>query len=71
MDLLFQILLCVNRGFGRILWGYFKNGGKVETDLLVDNLAGSLNNLMERKVKLPSIPEDDSPRGLFYWERWE
>ena len=71
MDLLFQILLCVNRGFGRILWGYFEKGGKIATDLLVDNLAGSLNNLMERKVKLPSIPESVSPKGLFYWEHWD
>lgn len=64
MDLMFQVLMGLDRTSGRIQWGYFAQGGQVEIDLLVDNLAGALNHAVELS---PAIPENG---GLFYWERW-
>jgi hypothetical protein len=64
MDLMFQILLGLDHTRGRIQWGYFKDGGQVEIDLLADNLAGSLNNSVEKPLTF------SGDGGLFYWEKW-
>lgn len=68
MDLMFQILVSLDRGTGRILWGYFKESDSVETDVLADNLAGALNDVAKRRD--PSLSFRDESEGLFYWERW-
>jgi hypothetical protein len=68
MDLMFQILLSLDRVTGRILWGYFREGDTVETDLLVDNVAGALNDVAARRE--PSLSFGEESDGLFYWERW-
>jgi len=67
MDLMFSLLLQRYREKGRILWGYFQESDKVETDLLADNLAGCLcsmvrNNSMEKLY--------DTGKGFMYWEHW-
>lgn len=64
MELMFQVLMGVDRSRGRIQWGYFTEGGQQEIDLLVDNLAGALNVAVERSYS----PQGKG--GLFYWERW-
>jgi hypothetical protein len=64
MDLMFQILLGLDSTRGRIQWGYFKEGGKVGSDLLADNLAGALDDSVGQ-LNLPL-----ANGGLFYWEQW-
>jgi hypothetical protein len=68
MDLMFQILVGQDRGTGRILWGYFRESDSVETDLLADNLAGALTDMVAHRE--PTLPRRDESAGLFYWERW-
>jgi len=68
MDLMFQILVGLHRGSGRILWGYFTESDTVETDLLADNVAGALNHIAARRESSLSFREESD--GLFYWERW-
>jgi hypothetical protein len=72
MDLMFRILSVLDRSTGRILWGYFKEGDTVETDLLADNLAGVLNETVGRpdKYGLKGLPCEQGSEGFFYWERW-
>ncbi len=67
MDLMFQILAGLDRGTGRIVWGYFTRDN-VATDLLADNVAGALNDIANRRD--PRAPFPDAGEGFFYWERW-
>lgn len=71
MDLMFTILTNANYSRGKISWGYFQKGGQVETDLLVDNLAGALDLALRRSKKITPRPKLEQPKGLFYWEQWE
>lgn len=71
MDLLFQAILFSGPQLGRVLWGYFEEGDRVETDLLADNLAGALNSIATHPHRLPNFFSDGSPETIFYWERWE
>lgn len=69
MELMVSILLQRYRDKGRILWGYFKESDVVVTDLLADNIAGMLNDIVVQKYKKAISFKDKN--GLFYWEHWE
>jgi hypothetical protein len=71
MDLMFTILTNCDYSRGRISWGYFHQGGQVETDLLVDNLAGALDFAVNHSRPLAQGLKLEQPSGLFYWEQWE
>jgi hypothetical protein len=57
---------------GALRWGYFLEGDKVETDLLADNVAGLLNEIMLVPERYPKQfgGTAQNAAGLFYWERW-
>jgi hypothetical protein len=60
-----------NRG-GTLRWGYFLEGDKIEIDLLADNIAGLLNEIMRVPQRYPEKFGETAQNaaGLFYWERW-
>jgi hypothetical protein len=70
-DRALAMLLGVYNPRGALRWGYFLEGDKVETDLLADNIAGVLNEIMRVPQRYPDIFDETAPRGagLFYWER--
>lgn len=72
MDLAFHALLSPSRALGRILWGYFVEGDKVETDLLADNLAGAIREMQTDPAIYPELravtPGHNG--GLYYVEHW-
>ncbi|MEX2616490.1 MAG: hypothetical protein WD767_10370 [Alphaproteobacteria bacterium] len=73
MDLMFRAILGLHRPQKNIIWGYFKDGDRVETDLLADNLAGLLSGCANDPTtsdKIRSI-EPGEKGGLFYWEKWD
>ena len=71
METLFVALTSRNTGLGRILWGAFRQGDQVETDLLVDNLAGILNaNALKGSEKMRAALPSEAKGGFFYWELW-
>ena len=47
METMFRVLIGHQRHLGRLCWGAFRDGDRVETDLLADNLAGALNGNVE------------------------
>ena len=61
---MFRILITLEYIRGRIQWGCFKEGAKIDIGLLADNLAGCLNNFIEQSC----VPPWEGPGGLFYWE---
>jgi hypothetical protein len=66
------MLLGLSDPRGALRWGYFLQGDKVETDLLADNVAGLLNEMMRAPERYSGqfgeIAQDAA--GLFYWECW-
>ncbi|WP_447986556.1 hypothetical protein [Nitrospira sp. Nam74] len=72
MELMFQILSCLDRQTGRILWGYFEDSDKIASDLLADNLAGALNQASKTPPKCSATMLTRKPetQGCFYWEHW-
>lgn len=71
-DQALAVLLGVNNPRGALRWGYFLEGDKVETDLLSDNIAGLLNEIMRVPQRYPDISDEPASgdAGLFYWEHW-
>lgn len=71
-DKALAMLLGLSNPRGALRWGYFLEGDEVETDLLADNIAGLLNEMMRVPARCPEkfcdIPQNGA--GLFYWERW-
>jgi hypothetical protein len=66
------MLLGLSNPRGALRWGYFLEGDEVETDLLADNVAGLLHEIL-------CVPERYSGQfdkiiqeaaGFFYWEHW-
>lgn len=70
MDLMFRILSSVDRSTGRIAWGYFKEGGQTDIDLLVDNLAGALDAAISNLREVVPNSNGKQSSGIFYWEQW-
>jgi hypothetical protein len=71
-DCALAMLLGLSNPAGALRWGYFLEGDKIETDLLVDNVAGLLNEIMrlpQRYAEQFGESAQDAA-GLFYWERW-
>lgn len=57
---------------GSLRWGYFLEGDSVETDLLADNVAGLLNEVVRAPQRHPDpLGRSDGNAGFFYWEPWE
>ena len=71
-DQALAMLLGLSNPRGALRWGYFLEGDKVETDLLADNIAGLLNEIMRVPARYPEKfgETTQNAAGLFYWERW-
>jgi hypothetical protein len=72
-DRALAMLLGLSNPGGALRWGYFIEGDEVETDLLADNVAGLLNEIMrvpQRYAEQFGESAQDAA-GLFYWERSE
>lgn len=71
-DRAISMLLGLPNPNGSLRWGYFLQGDKVETDLLVDNIAGLLNEIMLEPQRYSNILQTPNPpsRGVFFWENW-
>jgi hypothetical protein len=71
-DQALAMLLGLSNTRGELRWGYFLEGDTVETDLLADNLAGLLNEIIRVPQRYPEQFGEtaQSAAGLFYWERW-
>lgn len=71
-DQALAMLLGLSTPAGALRWGYFLEGDKVETDLLADNVAGLLNEIMRVPARHPLQFGNTAQNaaGLFYWERW-
>lgn len=71
-DKALAMLLGLANPRGSLRWGYFLEGDQVETDLLADNVAGLLNEIMRvpqrYREKFGESAQDTA--GLFYWEHW-
>ena len=67
-----EMLLGLSNPQGALRWGYFLQGDEVETDLLADNLAGLLNEIMRVPQRYPQQFDESAQNaaGSFYWERW-
>jgi hypothetical protein len=67
-----EMLLGLSNPRGGLRWGYFLQGDEVETDLLADNVAGLLNEIMRVPQRYPRQFGESAPNaaGLFSWERW-
>lgn len=68
-----EMLLGLANTRGALRWGYFHQGDQVETDLLADNVAGLLNEIMrvpERYHGQFGEVVRSAAAGLFYWECW-
>ena len=67
-----EMLLGLSNPRGALRWGYFHQGDEVETDLLADNLAGLLNEVMLVPQRYPQQFGESvqNAAGLFYWEHW-
>ena len=67
------MLLGLSNSRGALRWGYFLQGDEVETDLLADNVAGLLNEIMRVPERYTAQfgESTQNSAGLFYWERWE
>ncbi|MCS3502284.1 hypothetical protein M2189_008206 [Bradyrhizobium japonicum] len=64
-------LLGLSNQAGQLRWGYFIEGDIVEIDLLADNVAGLLNEIMRVPQRYPQKFGDETRGdGLLYWERW-
>lgn len=70
MALMFQVLCGVDQSRGRILPGYFAEGGTQEIDNLADNLAGALDRGVQASAPLCSNSFPIGQSGFFYWEQW-
>jgi hypothetical protein len=71
-DQALAMLLGLPNPGGSLRWGHFLEGDKIETDLLADNIAGLLNEVMLVPQRYPGQfgeTAQDSV-GLFYWEHW-
>jgi hypothetical protein len=71
-DRALAMLLGLSNPGGSLRSGYFLEGDKVETDLLADNIAGLLNEIVRVPERYPE-KFGESPQnaaGLFYWEHW-
>lgn len=71
-DKALAMLLGLSNPGGALRWGYFLEGDKIETDLLADNVAGLLNEIMRVPQRYPGQfgETTQNAAGLFYWERW-
>jgi hypothetical protein len=71
-DKALAMLLGLSNPAGALRWGYFIEGDKVETDLLADNVAGLLNEIVRVPARYPLQfgSTAQNAAGLFYWERW-
>jgi hypothetical protein len=71
-DRALAMLLGLSNPTGGLRWGYFLEGDKTETDLLADNVAGLLNEIMRVPQRYPRQFGEaaQNAAGLFYWERW-
>jgi hypothetical protein len=71
-DQALAMLLGLSNTRGELRWGYFLEGDTVETDLLADNLAGLLNEIIRVPQRYPAQVGETAQNaaGLFYWERW-
>jgi hypothetical protein len=71
-DRALSMLLGLSNPGGALRWGYFLEGDKVETDLLADNVAGLLNEIVRVPQRYPEKFGEtvQNTAGLFYWERW-
>lgn len=70
-DRALSMLLGLSTPGGTLRWGYFLEGDKVETDLLADNVAGLLNEIVRVPQRYPQFGQNaKNASGLFYWERW-
>jgi hypothetical protein len=71
-DKALAMLLGLSNPGGALRWGYFLEGDEVETDLLADNVAGLLNEIMRVPQRYPRRFGETAQKaaGLFYWERW-
>ena len=71
-DRALAMLLGLSSPGGTLRWGYFLEGDKVETDLLADNVAGLLNEIMRVPHRYAGQFGEaaQSSAGLLYWERW-
>jgi len=65
-----EMLLGFSNPGGALRWGYFLQGDEVETDLLADNVAGLLNEIMRVPERYPRQFGEigQNAAGLFYWE---
>lgn len=71
-DRALAMLLGLSNPGGSLRSGYFLEGDKVETDILADNIAGLLNEIVRVPERYPE-KFGESPQnaaGLFYWEHW-
>lgn len=68
-----EMLLGLSNPRGALRWGYFLQADEVETDLLADNVAGLLNEIMRVPQRYTAQFGEGAQNGagLFYWERWE
>ena len=71
-DRALAMMLSLSNARGELRWGYFLEGDKIETDLLADNVAGLLNEIMRmpRRYSEQFSEAAQDAAGLFYWERW-
>jgi hypothetical protein len=71
-DRALAMLLGLSNPGGALRWGYFLEGDKIETDLLADNVAGLLNEIVRVPQRYPQQFGESAQNaaGLFYWERW-
>jgi hypothetical protein len=71
-DRALAMLLGLSNPGGSLRWGYFHEGDTVETDLLADNIAGLLNDIVRAPERYPEElgGSPQSAAGLLYWERW-
>jgi len=71
-DQALSMLLGLANPRGSLRWGYFLEGDTVETDLLADNIAGLLNEIMlvPKRYASPVRQPSTNGAGFFYWERW-
>ncbi len=72
MDHAFAMLLGLSNPMGALRWGYFLEDDDVEIDLLADNIAGLLNEIVRvpQRYSFQFDEPSDKAAGLFYWEKW-
>jgi hypothetical protein len=72
LDNAFAMLLGLSNPRGALRWGYFLEDDDVEIDLLADNIAGLLNEIVRvpQRYSFQFDEPSDRAAGLFYWEKW-